>query len=260
MRKALTVLTSLILAAPGAAIPLRLEADYRVTFLRLPLIDLSVTAALEAEAYEAEGVYRTIGLGRWVKRAVITANATGVRDDHGRLVPRRYDHANLDGRKNRRTLITRSADAVTVTADPPLGSLGEPPATPAQKREAVDTLTAIVSFFLHHPSTPCAPGAKIFDGKQRYDMVLRDLGPDAVKTRAYDGPARKCEMTYVPIAGFDADDIPETPIVVEMWMATVAPGVIAPVKFRGRLSFGSAVIRASRIVADGPPLGLVGQK
>ena len=53
------------------------------------------------------------------------------------------------------------------------------------------------------PSNPCGGPLRIFDGKQRYDLRLRYNARLNWDTDVYKGPAIRCDVDYVEIAGFD---------------------------------------------------------
>ncbi|HVV34655.1 MAG TPA: DUF3108 domain-containing protein [Vitreimonas sp.] len=119
--------------------------------------------------------------------------------DAGTLRPVHYQHSG--GSRHRVVRAVFSADDIVTTAEPHMG-MGHPPATQAQKRGAVDQLTAIARLITATP-TPCAGTVPVYmDGRSRFDFVLTPNGQVNVNTPIYRGPAVRCAVQFRPIAGF----------------------------------------------------------
>src|SRR5262249_60249465 len=88
--------------------------------------------------------------------------------------------------------------------------MGPPPATQAQKRGAVDQLTAIARL-ITAAQTPCAGTVPVYmDGRSRFDFVLTPNGQVNVNTPVYRGPAVRCTVQFRPIAGFSDPQTAQT--------------------------------------------------
>lgn len=181
------------------------------------------------------------------------ASVSGVRAGDS-LRPTTLTHQNLDGKKNRKTIATWTGDDVRTEADPDYGDMGSPPATKAQRAEAVDPMTALARLTATAPAEACKATLHVYDGKQRYDLALRPLGVDTLskgESPALPGPSFKCEMKYREIAGFKKKDNPQdekfrTPITV--WISAL-PGSdrYVIVRLKADMGFASAVIKATKI-------------
>lgn len=211
---------------------------------------------LQPDTYSINGVVKTTGLADILVNYDMRLAASGyVRDDH--LEPYAYVSQNRDGKKNRRVEMTYGASDVAMTATPAFGNLGEPPATPAQKLEAADPLTAFLGHaFTPRPAdgNPCGAPMKIFDGRQLTHLTFENAGLKQVKTDAYRGEAYECHVSMDKIAGYDADEInaKETLTGIEgplrMWMAPMDNGTYMPVKIQADTdAIGSVTLQVSKL-------------
>jgi hypothetical protein len=170
------------------------------------------------------------------------------------LRPTTLTHQNLDGKKNRKTIATWTSDDVLTEATPDYGDMGSPPASKAQRLEAVDPMTALARLTATAPAEACKATLRVYDGKQRYDLVMRPLGTDTLskgESPALPGASFKCEMRYREIAGFKKKDNPQdekfrTPIT--LWLSAL-PGTqrYVIVRMKADMGFASAVIKATKI-------------
>lgn len=88
------------------------------------------------------------------------------------------------------------------------------PVTPAHVRDVLDPMSAL--FFsaqankLNQDGSICPARIPVFDGKQRFDLVLSHKRTVQVKKKrkksGYGGMAVVCRIKYVPIAGYKADN------------------------------------------------------
>jgi len=227
---------------------------YSGRWLGIPIVSSKISAAFVGENYAIRAGFRTSGFISIFKKITVLASASGQFKDN-QLTTKEYWHKELDGRKNRELSMNYEPELVTVRVDPPLFSMGDPPATMAQRLEAHDPVSAILTLAIqagHKDETKqCAGTIPVFDGKQRYDLRLQMRGVEKIRTRAYRGMALRCDVWYVPVAGFDADDLADlevyqTPITI--WLAQEPKaGLRLPVRFEAKLDFGTVVVEARKI-------------
>ena len=195
------------IAALGAT---RLEAEYEA-ITPVPWVgrhrtaSASLTADISATRYRIAIDSRAEGFVDWFVDSSVAMVSTGLVTARG-LMPLRFDSSVQDGPKHRRVLIDYAPGEVLVSVSPKYGDWGFPATTPPQKLEAVDPLTAILSLTLRlraTPSNPCGGPLHVFDGKQRYDLRLRYSARVTWNTDVYKGPAIRCDVQYIEIAGFD---------------------------------------------------------
>lgn len=240
-KAALAAATALGLASGAAAEPM---GDMRMTFngsvMGLRVMKAEIHASLAAGSYEASSVFRSAGIAGFVKESRVESSGAGARGGGG-LAPSAYRHLEIAGKKRRTVEFAFAPGDVTAKVEPPFSTMGEPPPTPAQRREAVDPLAMLLALALPGGAAPCARTLKVFDSKQRYDLVLTPVAVEKVKTRAYKGEAHKCLARYVPVAGFDPDDLAEPEAYqapIHIWLAKREDGFAAPVLVRTRLPLG----------------------
>lgn len=141
----------------------------------------------------------------------------------GRLQPEAYRHSG--GRRGRVVEASFTPDDIVTTANPPMG-MGEPPATPEQRRGAIDQLSAIASMIVAQGDICARSLAVYMDGRSRFDFVMHPDGEEQVSSRAYRGPVQRCVVDYVPIAGFGD---PQEPAQLTFLFAPTSSGMNAPV-------------------------------
>lgn len=231
---------------------------YRGYLIGIPVLKSTVNVSFADAAYKANAEFKTAGLAAVIKQVKVIARTDGERDGVN-LSTTKYWHQELDGHKNRQLFMDYTTQAVKVRFAPPIRHMGDPPANPAQMREAADPVSGILEIALRAgqqaQGQQCAGAIKVFDGKQRYDLFLTNKGIEPVRTKAYKGKAIKCEIRYRPVAGFNADDLEKAkkdyqrPI--NMWLAeTKTSGMRLPVRFSYHLPFGAAVVEARQISID----------
>ncbi|PHR58321.1 MAG: hypothetical protein COA47_10590 [Robiginitomaculum sp.] len=231
-----------------------LDILYSGRVFGIPVMRAKVSAAFVGESYAARAHFKSSGLMALFKSISVVASASG-QIKQSTLITQDYWHKELDGRKNRQLSMARDPEKVTVRADPPLRSMGDPIASMEQRLEALDPVSAILALALRGGAAgradQCAGSIKVFDGKQRYNLRLEAMGLEHIRTRAYQGQALRCNAWYVPVAGFDPDDLAEAlahPHPVTIWLADEAQsGLRVPVRFEARLDFGTARVDARKI-------------
>ncbi len=83
------------------------------------------------------------------------------------------------------------------------------PILPEHMKNALDPLTAVMTFTRVNGSSPCARRIPIFDGKQRFDLIMTSAGQQKVaETRPSGQPGigYLCKVRYFPIAGHKNND------------------------------------------------------
>jgi len=118
---------------------------------------------------------------------------------NGVLQPANYQHSG--GSRHRVVRATFTADDVVTAATPSMG-MGHPPTTAAQRRGTVDQLTAIADLITTQ-GDPCSRSVRVYmDGRSRFDFVLTPNGQVNIDSSVFRGPALRCSVRFVPIAGF----------------------------------------------------------
>ncbi|HWE47875.1 MAG TPA: DUF3108 domain-containing protein [Caulobacteraceae bacterium] len=170
--------------------------------LILKVLDIEVEATAAAQSYSASARLRSLGVLAAFKHFDTRAEARG-RIAGGQAWPGTFHSQNLDGKANRRTDVVWSPETVTSTINPPVRSMGDPPATSAQKLEAIDPVSGVVRVAL--AAEPCGRTLRFFDGKQRYDLDFTtgaQARPDAREQRLGLTHPVHCAVKFREVAGF----------------------------------------------------------
>jgi hypothetical protein len=91
---------------------------------------------------------------------------------------------------------------------PPKDKPGIVPVTPAHLKGVLDPMTAIMTLSRGTSANPCGRRLPIYDGKQRFDLMLTYRGQMEVaeaRPSGQPGLAHVCRVRYVPIAGHKID-------------------------------------------------------
>lgn len=210
----------------GGAGARRVEVTYNAVARGISAGEFSYDFAQNGAAYEITAARRLTGLARALMGGSqdYTYSVAGSVTGAGVLRPRAYQHQG--GRRNRLVRASFTGDDIVTTAEPRMG-MGDPPATQAQKRGAVDQLTAIASL-ITASGDPCGRTVRVYmDGRSRFDFVIAASQPINVDSPAYRGPALRCAVEFRPIAGFTDPQEVET---LTFLFARTASGLYAPIR------------------------------
>jgi hypothetical protein len=190
--------------APEAA-PGNLEIAYSLAFWGIPFGETSYAGRFMNGGYSASSHFNTSGIVSAFWQATIDATATGHASEHA-ITPNEYDSFyRRDSSKKERVKVTFAASTVTTFADPPYDT-SKYPVTEAQKREAVDPMSAItlvLTGVMAGGASPCGTLAPVFDGRRRYNIEFTYIRDERVDLgKLYVGNAHLCQVHYRQIAGF----------------------------------------------------------
>jgi len=223
-------LAFLSLAGPAAADAgeTRIEAVYSVHASMGTVGEFTYVFSRNGARYEANAARRVTGMMRLAAGSSqdYIYSARGAVGVNGALFPRTYEHSG--GRRGRVVRAAFSAADVVTTTDPPGMGMGNPAASPEQKRGVVDQLTAIAA--MATAADPCARNVAVYmDGRSRFDFVVSAGGRTNVTLRGYRGEVLRCRVRFNPIAGFSD---PQTPAELTFLFAPTSEGVYAPVRIQ----------------------------
>jgi len=211
---------------------------------------------ITSDSYAVRADIKTSGLGALLKKLKIWATTSGTIEgayQNQDLRPKAHIQQNMD-KKNRRVEMLYGQSRVDVNIVPRLGSQGTPPASPLQRFQSDDAVTAILNIMLRGYKTgdkPCSGDVPVFDSKQHYILRLKRNGTRRIKQKGYKGDTIRCMVYYIPVSGFDPEDLPSeeegsTPIT--MYLANFEDaGLYIPVRMTYKISGFKAVIKARDI-------------
>lgn len=239
------------LFAPTPAHAARFTLEFESSALGfVPLGAITLDLNVEDSAYSASARVQSGGLLSLFERTTIVANADGAMDN-GAVRWRSYWLDHTYSRKHRTTAMQASDGGITSQITPTYRLWGEPPASDAQKAAARDPLSSLVAMTVDVARLrACNADYLTFDGRFLYRLELRGGAPDRVEAGGYDGPALRCTLRYVPVAGFEPDDAGRRGRVPsgEIWFALMDNVPFAPpVRMRLPVGIGSAHIALARI-------------
>jgi len=248
-------------AATGAA---RVHAIYHITWNGLSLGDFTWDSAIAASQYQAAtsaNISALFGAYTW-------EGATRAKGGYisGQPHPATYKFRFKATDKSGRVDMTFTKDKITnVSQDPPpKASSDRVPLKPAHMENVLDPLSAIMAMSSPGTSTidavnPCERHLEIFDGQQRFDLLLSFKRKAHIDNAAGAKSVYVCGIRYVPIAGMKMNT--ETKYMastdgIEIWFAPVAfANSFVPVNVVIPTWAGSAQITSSKVQIDMPGRG-----
>lgn len=219
---------------------------------------------VDGNRYAAYTDIKTSGLGALLKKMEIWAVSKGTVNKSG-LTPDFHVQQNMDGKERRVEMnYDNVLKAVDVNIIPTLGSQGVPPASPAERYSADDTISAILALMMQGQriNTPfCSGSLRVFDSKQHYNLRMVRGGTGSERFGGEKVQTQICNVYYEPINGFDPEDLPDseeggTPMEIE-FIARPELGLYVPLKFSYKISSIKAVIKLDEmqfITASSPQL------
>jgi hypothetical protein len=220
--------------------------------------DFNFSFTQTGSTYEASATRQMKGIAGALlqRRQDYTYSVRGAVAEDGSLHPSAYQHQGGRRRADRpngrliRTAFTAN-DAVT-TAVPGPPNMGDPPATPEQRRNTIDQLTAIAAM-ITAIGDPCARTLRIYmDGRSRFDFAMAPNGNVTISTPGYRGPGVRCRVQFRPIAGFGD---PQEPRTLSFLLARTESGMWAPVVIEMPTDeVGIVRLEARRITVNGTRL------
>ena len=184
------------------------ELEATAYFLFIPVTGrASFDVSLDGDTYSMTSHVKTTGIADiFVDYDMRLASSGYVQSDG--LQTYNYISQNHDGKKNRRVEMIYGASDVDMVATPAFGNLGFPPATPEQKLEALDPITALInaSFQPREADAPCGGPITTFDGKQLTRLNLTYVRDTNIRTKAWRGEGIECHVQMERVAGYKEGD------------------------------------------------------
>ncbi len=273
MRLILGCLVALSLAVPAqarqgdlASLPSRaIEVAYEGWVGGVYMMDARFRITLGPEGYQVRGKALNAGFSSMFANWKAELEAIGDFRD-GAILPRLYESRREWGRDKRMNLVMRWRDDRVPEAVRDPKPLSEDDrlddALTAGSMDAVNAM--LTSLITVARQDRCEARVPVFDGRKRYDVLLRDGGRDRLQNQdvaGWDGFARKCLIDFALVAGFEDEDNPywdsyregstERPE-VPIWLARFdgADGLEVPVRLQTRSSVGVIVFYLRDIQVD----------
>jgi len=240
-------------AAMNRETPLTIQADYSASVLIFRVGRVTLNAELERDHYSAQAHVEAAGLAALFTDFDIDSEVSGQFSATGPQ-PVHYGHVERTGDKIRQIDVQFDNRLAQSTATPAFSSWGDPPASDEDRTDVVDPMTATLllsEMVAASGDAPCEGTISVFDGKQRYNLLLASRGTQRIRTRGWRGDALVCDAYYMPVSGYDTEDWPtpgETRHPLRMWIAPIADGTaFLPVRLHTRAGFGGVTVELRRL-------------
>ena len=253
-------------ASTHAVVPAtpRVHAVYHITWNGLSLGDFTWDSDIKAGQYKAAtsaSVSALFGAYTWEG----ATRASGVYVT-GQPHPAAYKfHFKATDKSGRVDMAFANDKIINISQDPPEKVSSERiPLKPAHLENVLDPLSAIVAMTSPGSGTvdtvnPCQRHLQVFDGQQRFDLILSFKRKTRVDNATGAKTAFVCAIRYVPIAGMKMNT--ETKYMasadgIEVWLVPVAfANSFVPVNVVIPTWAGSAQITSSKVQIDMPGRG-----
>ena len=189
--------------------PAHVRATYRIEFGGFELGSFDFNAKVAGSTYDVRGDARISALLGAFKWQGLT-NATG-RVSGSSAQPASYAFDFSGTSKSGAIRMAFQGQTVKSLASSPPEE-PKPDAVPLRREHlkgVIDPLSAVMMLSRGENGNPCAHRLPVFDGKQRFDLVLSLRGHERISGKgagSQAGVAYVCQVRYVPIAGHRQND------------------------------------------------------
>lgn len=246
-------------AAPAGSSQV-MNLTYEVYLGGMHIFSMNVDMANRPGSYSVAAAGGTQGFIGWLYKWDIKLAAEG-QDQAGAIRPKTYA-SDTDWQKNPKTmkLTFEGGGKYDVARNPPeeidVADEGEPPASlPEQTVDPLSLAVAATRAFAENGK--CEQMLPVFDGKRRYDLKIKDLGPATIDKNRYSiyaGPAARCGFTMERISGFSKkrrysrqwdEETSEPPTIFVAPIRDGFPPV--PVRYEGSIALGAIMIHLTKV-------------
>ncbi len=238
----------------------KLNAKYVLTVGGVELGRGSITVEAGEQAYEISGSARVTGVLRAVSSGKGVAAARGAISG-GKLVPKVYAlNAEADGKAETARLAMASGAVKEMEVEPPFKPAAD--RVPIEQSVLQNILDPMSGAFVYVPGTgdmlsaaACARSVPVFDGRQRYDLVLSYQRTETVKVPGYAGSAVVCSVRYQPVAGhrptrYTVKYMAENKDIY-VWLVPIAgTRLMAPFRVSVATMIGTALLEATSLETE----------
>lgn len=255
MQRVLGITFAALLAPVMSAQAAQFRADYTVTLAGLLIGNGAIEGSFEDSRYDVKLSGRMTGVVGALSggsRGGATARGTVAGT---RLVSSGFSASAASGSSSRTVQVgVANGNVTSVSIEPPFEERpGRVPLTEASKRNIVDPVSGLVAVAAD-PAKPyepanCSRTVPVFDGSQRFDVVLNYAGTRVVRKPGFTGNVLVCSIRYVPIAGHRVDR-PSVQFMrdnrdMSVWLAPVeGTRMLVPIRISLETMLGTSVVEA----------------
>ena len=238
-----------IAAAGEPKWPSQVSAVYGVTFNGFDIGTFAFKAEVSSGRYTLSGDAQISALLGFVKWQGITRTSGAVSWATATPAVYAFDYSSSKTSGSVR-MAFRNGTVASIAANPPLPASPEMvPLERAHLKGVLDPLSAVLALSRPSGSDPCDQRLPIYDGLQRFDLVMTSKG---VRNLTGDhGVLHVCEMRYRPISGYrrgkETEDLARTMKIEISFRPVPSAGLFVPHEIRIPTLVGSAVLALQKI-------------
>jgi hypothetical protein len=238
----------------------RLEAEYVITWLGLPVYSGTFAIAWNGERYRVRFRAEAQGIARLANSTTIDWETSG-RMAKGRVQPERFAQADTFRRQTRHITLAYAGEGPPAVSIVPPESPGKRPAVPESLRAStLDPLSAtFAAIAMAADAGRCAYKAEVFEGLRRTDVRLAHAGIErtpAVRNAGLGRQALVCELHARRLAGYEEKHFRQNPEPLPpatLWVARhEAAGLWLPAQLRFESAYGPIYARLTRVTLSAP--------
>lgn len=250
----LTVATAFLAASLAPGFAQEFSARYRITLAGLSIGQATLEGALNGSTYTLNVSSALTGLVGAVSKGRGAATAKGNLAGTG-VLSNGFSLSATNGHDSRTIQIAAASGSVRSVAIEPPFELKED-RVPLRDSHRIGVIDPVSALLMPLRATDpldkanCERRIPVFDGSQRFDVVLSYSGTKQVKSeKGYSGPVLVCSARYVPVAGHR----PERRVTkfmianreMDAWLAPVNGGkLLVPYRISVKTMIGTTVIEA----------------
>lgn len=258
MRAFLVVIACL---AAGPAVSASVKIDYRISLAGLTLGNADLAGTFDGDRYDLAMKAQLTGIaGLFTSSGRGGATATGTFGPN-RVVSTGFAATGKTSAAERTVQVEmRAGNAGQVEIVPPFEPRPDRvPLADADKRAVIDPLSGVLGVVAARgkPDDPanCNRTLPVFDGSQRFDVVLSYGETRNIQKPGYAGPVLVCNARYVPIAGHRparwAVKYMQDNKEMSVWLAPVTgTRALVPIRIAIMTYLGLSVVEAERVRVD----------
>jgi Protein of unknown function (DUF3108) len=247
-----------------------LNVGYNLAFWAISFGHTNYEGILDANSYSAKAHFETGHVVSIFWKSKIDATVNGAINANS-ISPTLYDSYAQDRDKPmERVKVTFENSEPVTFADPPYDTT-KYPVSEEQKKGAVDPMSALTSILAGVKADAknlCGTGARVFDGRRRYDITFTYLKEEPVKLSngLFNGNSHLCQIHMNQIAGYKPRlGIPTTPKMfgdfVDIPAANAPTGhYVVAVKLWAPITLGTVTVTLDTIKVDGMTPAVMGGK
>jgi len=181
--------------------PASVKASYSIEFNGFNIGSFDFDASVHGKTYVLSGDAKISALLGVINWRGMTRTAGRVRGIAPR--PATYSFDYQSGSKGGSINMGFKANRVTaISAIPAQAVGGTVPLQPKHLKRVLDPLSSLMAMTKAKGKDPCARRLPVFDGKQRFDLILSYAGRQRIRSGGRDAVGYVCSVRYRPIAGY----------------------------------------------------------